>query len=159
MQHFLKIGKLLENGTVKFESSKKFASSQVRKFASSQVQILKFKSSKFKFTEIFFCNPGQAPPELHGGPRRVASVPGAITGTEERVNCSGHVILPYPRLPLVIAAPFLNESDLVGIPANAIAHMWRSFFTRQPIFAGFSKYVPTFHFHSSYFEICSLSTI
>ena len=49
MQHFLKIlGK-------RYGEVRKFK--KVRKFASSN---LKFRSSKFKFTEILICNPGRA---------------------------------------------------------------------------------------------------
>ena len=46
MQHLLKIGKLLENGTVQFESSKKFASSQVQNF---EILNLNFEISKLSF--------------------------------------------------------------------------------------------------------------
>ena len=52
MQHFLKIGKLLENGTVKFESSKK-----VRKFKEKQVRKYK-KVQSLSLTQIPICNPG-----------------------------------------------------------------------------------------------------
>ena len=50
MQHFLKIGKLLENGTVKFEDSKKFASSQVQNF---EILNLNFEISKLLFATQF----------------------------------------------------------------------------------------------------------
>ena len=49
MQHFLKIGGKRYGEVRKFK--------RVRKFASSN---LKFRSSKFKFTEILICNPGNA---------------------------------------------------------------------------------------------------
>ena len=47
MQHFLKIGGKRYGEVRNFK--------KVRKFASSN---LKFRSSKFKFTEILICNPG-----------------------------------------------------------------------------------------------------
>ena len=49
MQHFLKIAGKRYGEVRKFK--------KVRKFASSN---LKFRSSKFKFTEILICNPGYA---------------------------------------------------------------------------------------------------
>jgi hypothetical protein len=49
MQHFLKIGGKRYGEVRNFK--------KVRKFASSN---LKFRSSKFKFTEILICNPGMA---------------------------------------------------------------------------------------------------
>ena len=49
MQHFLKIGGKRYGEVRNFK--------KVRKFASSN---LKFRSSKFKFTEILICNPGIA---------------------------------------------------------------------------------------------------
>ena len=51
MQHFLKIGGKRYGEVRNFK--------KVRKFASSN---LKFRSSKFKFTEILICNPGHAAP-------------------------------------------------------------------------------------------------
>ena len=48
MQHFLKIGGKRYGEVRNFK--------KVRKFASSN---LKFRSSKFKFTEILICNPGE----------------------------------------------------------------------------------------------------
>ena len=48
MQHFLKIGGKRYGEVRNFK--------KVRKFASSN---LKFRSSKFKFTEILICNPGK----------------------------------------------------------------------------------------------------
>ena len=53
MQHFLKIGGKRYGEVRNFK--------KVRKFASSN---LKFRSSKFKFTEILICNPGEAAPEM-----------------------------------------------------------------------------------------------
>ena len=57
MQHFLKIGGKRYGEVRNFK--------KVRKFASSN---LKFRSSKFKFTEILICNPGshRDPPGLGG---------------------------------------------------------------------------------------------
>ena len=57
MQHFLKIGKLLENGTVKFESSK---SSQVQNFEILN-SYLNFEISKLLFATqfTFKFNPGR----------------------------------------------------------------------------------------------------
>ena len=47
MQHFLKIGGKRYGEVRNFKKARKFASSN-----------LKFRSSKFKFTEILICNPG-----------------------------------------------------------------------------------------------------
>ena len=55
MQHFLKIGGKRYGEVRNFK--------KVRKFASSN---LKFRSSKFKFTEILICNPGKAQGERGG---------------------------------------------------------------------------------------------
>ena len=59
MQHFLKIGKLLENGTVKFESSKKFASSQVQNF---EILNLNFEISKLLFATQYTFAPAAGAP-------------------------------------------------------------------------------------------------
>ena len=63
MQHFLKIGGKRYGEVRNFKKLRKFASSN-----------LKFRSSKFKFTEILICNPGGAGP-LEGPLRREAAPP------------------------------------------------------------------------------------
>ena len=73
MQHFLKIGGKRYGEVRNFK--------KVRKFASSN---LKFRSSKFKFTEILFCNPGPRAGAEQDGER--LPEPSAGEGARERVG-------------------------------------------------------------------------
>ena len=71
MQHFLKIGGKRYGEVRNFK--------KVRKFASSN---LKFRSSKFKFTEILICNPGLPPAARH---RAAAHEPAALRHAGRRM--------------------------------------------------------------------------
>ena len=85
MQHFLKIGGKRYGEVSNFK--------KVRKFASSN---LKFRSSKFKFTEILICNPGIRRHSLEvahdyfdDSPRLPGSVEGG-DGDDGRAELEGH---------------------------------------------------------------------
>ena len=88
MQHFLKIGGKRYGEVRNFK--------KVRKFASSN---LKFRSSKFKFTEILICNPGT--PRGDGG--REPNLP--CSPATSYIPCHAGLLLPrQPELRADVAA-------------------------------------------------------